>query len=203
MTEHYKNLSLENIIEEVDNVTYVEMWLPVYEHEGLYEVSNFGRIKRCARTDANRHFWPEMIVRSFSSRKYRRVGLFKDGEQVKHQVHRLVGFSFIPNPNNLPQINHKKGIRHDNRSWMLEWSTSSSNHKHAFAELNKKANTPWLGKSGYQHIMSHSVLKISLDGFIVGEYGSKSEAARYYNVCGGTIYNYIKKQIPIRGHYLK
>jgi hypothetical protein len=201
--EHYKNLSLDNIVEEIDGVVYTERWLPIVGYEKLYQVSSFGRIKRLPRLDDINHFWSEIIIKSFFSHKYRRIGLFKDGMQIKYQVHRLVAFAFIPNPSKLSQVNHKNGIRHDNRFWMLEWITSSDNHRHAFKELGKKANSPWLGKSGALSPRSHHVLLVSLDGFVIDEYGSKAEAARIHKVCAHTLMNYIKYGESFNGYYFK
>lgn len=195
--EHYKNFSLENITEEIDGVLYTEEWRPIRGYEGEYEISSFGRVKSYNAIKGIR------IMKSFPSYRYRRIGIGPNGSQIKYQVHRLVGISFIPNPDNLPQVNHKKGIRWDNRVWELEWSTCSQNHIHAFEVLGKKANTPWLGKAGFLHIRSHEVKKLSQIGELIHVYGSKNEAARELGVCDGTIANYIKKGTLFNGFYLK
>src|SRR6478735_358058 len=202
MIAHYGNYSLTNIVEEFEGVVYHEEWRPIQGYEGKYEISNFGRIKSLNRKDERGKSHPTIILKSFFSHEYRRVQLSKNGDRIKYQVHRLVGEAFIPNPMNLSQINHKRGNRHDNRAWMLEWSTCADNHKHAFSYLGKKANTPWQGKSGDMHFRSHPVLKVSLDGFLIEVYGSKSEAGNAYSVTSHTIINYINKKSPYKGHYL-
>lgn len=202
MIDHYKNLSLENIVQEYEGVVMEEEWRPVSGYEGLYEVSSFGRIKSLETVDSLGRVHPARIIKSFSSYKYRRAGLFKDKKQVKYQVHRLVALEFIPNPNNLPEVNHKRGIRYDNRAWELEWSTCADNHKHAYEKLNKVANKPWKGKSGDKHFRSISVLKVSLDGFIIDYYGSKSETARRTSSFIDCITRYINKKSSFKGYYL-
>jgi HNH endonuclease len=67
---------------------------------------------------------------------YQRVGLMKNGKLVTRKVHRLVAENFIPNPNNLPQVNHINSIKHDNRVENLEWCDGKYNTKHAIANGN-------------------------------------------------------------------
>jgi len=63
---------------------------------------------------------------------YERICLFVGGKRTYHFVHRLVATNFIPNPLNLPQVNHKDGNKRNNRKDNLEWVTGSENMKHSF-----------------------------------------------------------------------
>ena len=65
-----------------------------------------------------------------SKHGYLRVALYENGKQKRVFVHRLVAMKYIPNPHNLPQVNHKNGIKTDNRVENLEWCTASENQQH-------------------------------------------------------------------------
>lgn len=77
---------------------------------------------------------------SLSNKGYPRVCIKnKDGKWRTVNVHRLVASVFIPNPDNLPQVNHKNGVKNDNRVENLEWVTSSDNIRHAYDVLGRKS----------------------------------------------------------------
>jgi len=93
-------------------------WHPIKDYPG-YEVNRLGQI----RTKTGR------ILKPFDDhRGYLRVTL--GGKNVR--VHLIVAKTFIPNPDNLPVVNHKRGKKHDNRASQLEWCTYSDNTKHAW-----------------------------------------------------------------------
>ena len=78
-----------------------EVWKDIEEYEGLYQVSNQGRVKSL-------WFGKEKILKPEKVRNgYLLVGLWKNGKPKMYQVHRLVALTFLPNPNNLPEVNHK------------------------------------------------------------------------------------------------
>ena len=101
-----------------------EEWRPVKGYEGLYEVSNMGRVKSL-------HYGKERILRMpDNSAGYRNVELENKAPQRK-LVHRLVAEAFIPNPMNLPVVNHLDGDKHNNCVSNLEWCTYRQNTLHA------------------------------------------------------------------------
>lgn len=117
-----------------------EEWRPIQGFETSYAISNFGRVKRLARIDKYirkdtgtevERFVNELIIKNRDGDEYYEVNLFEGSKSVYRSVHRLVAQAFIPNPDNLPQVNHINGDKHDNRAENLEWSTSKDNVVHA------------------------------------------------------------------------
>jgi len=148
MIEHYKNLSIENIIEEHEGVVYVEEWKPIQGWESCYHASSFGRIKSLKKIGSNNQFKNEDVIKAqkVGTRGYLDVTLCNNGESKTLRVARIICNLFVPNPENKPQVNHKKGIKTDNRYLMIEWNTISENQKHSFRELNRIPTSFWTGK---------------------------------------------------------
>jgi len=107
-----------------------EIWKFISGYKGVYQVSNYGRVK-CVANEFSRK--EKILSLQKNERGYLCVCLHKDGTGKKFKVHRLVAQAFIPNPENKPEVNHKgkKPNKQDNRSWKIEWSTKEENDNHA------------------------------------------------------------------------
>lgn len=118
-----------------------EIWKDIVGYEGLYQVSNLGRVKRVSRyvdhKDGKHEFLKEKILKTSIDKMYERVGLMKNGKRIKYFIHRLVAIAFIPNPFNFPEINHKDENKLNNNVSNLEWCTRSYNCKYGNIQ-NKK-----------------------------------------------------------------
>lgn len=115
----------------------MEIWRDIKGYEGIYQVSNYGRVKsleRCIKNNKyNGSYTKKECFRTLvfdGKGKYLLVGLWKKNKGRKYLVHRLVAETFIPNPKNKKNVNHKNCIQHDNRVYNLEWATSSENRQH-------------------------------------------------------------------------
>lgn len=105
-----------------------EVWKGITGYEGIYQISNMGRVKSLERVDAGGHKRYEIIMESSDDRVgYQMINLSKDGKTKTFKVHRLVTLAFIENKNNLPQVNHKDEIKHNNEVSNLEWCSHSYN----------------------------------------------------------------------------
>lgn len=113
-----------------------EIWKDIHGYEGLYQVSNLGRVKRLSRiVDAGngaRRTLPEMIM-SFRENKlgYHYVGLTKNHKQKIMLIHRLVASAFLENVQNKPEVNHIDGVKANNSVSNLDWCTRQENKQHA------------------------------------------------------------------------
>lgn len=165
-----------------------EEWRVVEGYEGYYEVSNLGRVRSVERRivlitrdgkDRPCVFKEKILKQSeekkakynWLPRKY--VGLSKDGKSKRFYVHRLVANTFIENPNNLTDVNHKDGNPFNNNVSNLEWVSRKENIQHAFENKLIKTEKP--------------VAKLSDSGAVLEVYRSESEACRVHGVRQGKI----------------
>lgn len=153
----------------MDNTT--EIWKDIPGYEGLYQVSNLGRVKSLERTKNGINgcikIQNEIILKTRNSRGYRRISLGSKASRKDYQVHQLVAKTFIPNAGDRTEINHKNGNKSDNSISNLEWCTRSENCLHMFSSLGITRKS-----------ISKCVAKVSIDGFLINAYNSIAEAAK-------------------------
>ena len=111
-----------------------EIWKDVEGYEGLYKVSSYGNVLSLKYCGSNRK---HLLAQNPDHKGYLMVYLSKRGKRKTFKVHRLVASAFIPNPNNLPQVNHKDGVRNNNSVDNLEWCDEFQNAQHAINILGK------------------------------------------------------------------
>lgn len=163
----------------------VEVWKDIKNYEGKYQVSNFGRVKSLARIVESRKGIfgnkKEIFLKANKNEKgYLRVKLCIVNDEVSSEknfyVHSLVLNAFLENPLNKPQVNHKNGIKDDNRVDNLEWVTGSENVIHS---LENKLKVP---QKGSEHGMSKLTEKEVLEIRTIGRTKTLKEVAKIYNV---------------------
>jgi hypothetical protein len=191
LSEHHRNMSLENIVEEIDGVILVEQWEDCFIHTekgikldftGYYKVSTFGRVKSVGREirfhnrfgePCVRHTVDKILKGEVSVKGYFRVSLTLGiGTKRKYAVHRIVASTFSKNKKNLPQINHEDGRKLNNVVWNLKWCTQEYNQQHAY---QTGLNIP---KSSWQDSQAVSVVMSSVSTNSKIKFGSMGEAAK-------------------------
>ena len=165
-------------------MTDIEIWkTAVYDgeiYEGLYQVSNWGNVMSLNYNGTGK---PRLLKPGKSKDGYLRVVLFKNKEKRTCKVHRLVAQTFIPNPENKPQINHKDEDKTNNFVFLnedgsvnkeksnLEWNTPKENSNHG-TRTERMRETLTNGK------LSKKVLQLSLSGELIREWPSAAECGR-------------------------
>ena len=146
-----------------------EKWKDIKSYEGIYQVSNLGRVRSFAKS-----YDPHIMTPMPNQKGYMRIFLINGTKHKWLRVHRLVAMAFIPNPNNLPQVNHKDGNKLNNCVDNLEWVTNQENCEHA-------------QRNGLTNYKERPIVLIK-KGKVIKRFDSIRDAARQTNICYQNIY---------------
>jgi len=160
-----------------------EIWKDITGFEGIYVVSNMGRVKRIMH---RKNPTNTIMNTTLNGGGYHRLSLTVNGKGNDRILSVLVATAFIPNPENKPQVNHLKG-KDDNRAESLEWNTAKENINHAWRTGLSKPKSGVL--NGQSVLTEKEVLEIRAI-----ENMSKREIATLYNVNEGAIGKIINRQ---------
>lgn len=176
----------------------MEIWKAIPNYEGYYEASSMGRIRSVLRyiphprNKRMKLVRPSKILKSELDKSgYPVVTLSKEARTRTYKVHRLVAKAFIPNPDNLPQIDHINSIRYDNRPENLRWCTAQQNtnwreEKH---QIGDRAKYSVLCKETGETFISsyHAAFWIIKNGLPKKSTNYKTVAKSIRNACSGKV----------------
>mgnify|MGYP002616187008 FL=1 len=159
-----------------------EIWKDVKGYEGYYQVSNMGRVKsmRVLKTPKNGVKCRKntfLSTKTSHDKQYILVALCRDGERKQVQVHRLVAEAFIPNPKNLPFVNHKDENPSNNCADNLEWCTHEYNLQYS---MERNGRTKGRETTTHPHNQAVPVVAYTFEGEIVARFDSVWEAAEKF-----------------------
>lgn len=155
----------------------IEEWKAITGYEGLYEVSNLGRVKSLNYRGTGKC---QLMTGGSLSAGYRYVVLSRDGKTHNQLVHRLVATEFLPNPSNLPQVNHIDEDKSNNCVSNLQWCTPKENMQHG-TRLARSKDTRRKNAIGFKPVKCSN-------GKI---YSSTKEAARDLGIQASGIRNHL------------
>lgn len=162
-----------------------EVWKDVVGYEGLYQVSNTGKVMGLDRLSSHNQFVSGKIKKQRHDKDgYLKVSLCKNGNKKSHSVHKLVATAFIPNPNNFPVINHKDENKQNNYVENLEWCTVKYNTNYGTCIQRRIAKTR--GKRTNDK-RCKTIYQYSNEGKLINTFLSIGDASRNLNIRKSTI----------------
>lgn len=181
-----------------------EQWRAVVGYEGLYEVSSTGRVRRLAGISEGKHKYPVKARELKQSRRngYPFLALCKAGKPKREYVHRLVAEAFIPNPDNLPCVNHKDETRTNNNVENLEWCTKKYNVNYGtraqrFSEImrNKSCGVQMFSRDGELITVFRSVMDAhEATGISISNIAECASGTGRHKSAGGYIWKYMDRR---------
>lgn len=169
-----------------------EIWKDCLGWEGLYQVSNLGNVRSLHYKS------PYLMSPATDASGYQRVSFVRPNTKKykRYAVHRLVAESFIPNPDYLPQVNHKDENKANNHVDNLEWCTAKYNSN--YGTHNKRCSDSRMGikfsdshldnlRSAHAEVQGKRVYQFSTDGELISSFMSISDAARFMKTSANNI----------------
>jgi len=165
---------MEFTIEELDN----EVWKDILDYEGLYQVSNLGRVIRIGRkkTRGNKYILDRVLKQTKDKNGYTQVNLSKQGKSKMCKTHRLVIRAFIYISD--LHVDHINGIRDDNRLENLRYCTNRQNSTFYF--LNKETTSSYIGVFKSSKNKWRASIRVKGKQYNLGNYSSELEASEVY-----------------------
>ena len=176
----------------------IETWKPIIGYEGLYEVSDLGKVKRLNVSrpmiskvgNLTQRFYKEKMLKPQKwTNGYLFIMLSKNKQTQQFSLHRLVAIHFIPNPDGKPEVNHKHGNKEDCRADELEWSTASENQKHSYDVLNRCVVRNGHKLRGKNSPTSKQIKQMDLDGNLIKVWDSMGEIERSIGISQSSVSN--------------
>jgi hypothetical protein len=162
-----------------------EIWKDIVGYEGLYQVSNLGKVKSLNYNHTKK---PHLMAAKKGTTDYLFVSLSKS-RAIKHKyIHIVVAEAFVPNTEGFPCVNHIDGDKSNNRADNLEWVTYSQNTRHAI-KTGLRLDSNMRGIKGAANKNSRQVWQYTKAGELIKVWPCISDAARYYNCSPCTIVN--------------
>lgn len=157
-----------------------ENWRDVAGYEGLYKVSDKGRVYSIPRPSTKGG-----LLNIRCARGYKLVSLSKDGTEKSLPVHRIVLTAFVPNRLGKPQVNHIDGDKANNKLENLEWATQSENQLHAYSIGLQKPNVREAHKVRHEQT-KRKIAQLDMNGKELQVFNSIKEAAKHIGKDDGT-----------------
>lgn len=179
-----------------------EEWRDINEFIGVFQVSNYGRIKSLHRLTKNGQGFRPVMDRIRSLNYSKKLGYWQVtlknkayGKHKRYYVHRLVAEHFIENPDNKPEVNHLDGDKRNAFYLNLEWSTGTDNLLHAHRIGLKHGY--WKGK-----VIHNAKPVLAIQESAIIEFPSATHCATHLNVCLNSVLSRIDKLKPIKNHLI-
>lgn len=172
---------------------------------GIYQVSNLGSVRSLTRKvntfNGFRITQGKILKPLKANNGYYRIDLKQHQKNKYISIHRLVAETFIPNPNNLPQVNHKDNNPANNRADNLEWCTQSYNIKYAYKYGNAKPTSGCFEKGNIPH-NRRKINQYSKNKELIASYISIKEASNCTHIKRTAINNCLSKRCKTSGGYI-